>query len=174
MKTIRNVVILFVVFVFFACIPIFCTSNEHKLIASFPEQGIYYYFIPNFDINTFKKPQEIKESANGSYHIFVYNKDIPAKTFEYNNGYKIQDSAGDLLEMISVAINNHPNYYIVKGLSDENNSEVSLCEFKANNDQIKYLLNFDTGKFVKQLMFNNGQIGIGSICNPNYIPGRDI
>ena len=52
--------------------------------------------------------------------------------------------------------------------------EVSICELKKDNWQIRYILNPKTNKFEKQVIFNNGKLGITSICNPNYIPFQDI
>ena len=156
----------------FVCTLAFADNNQQKLLASYSSQGIYYYYMPNFDIKTFKKPKDVKP-VDSNYIIFIYAKDISSNNFSYRDEIKIENDPGYLFEMMLVGIKNEPTFFVNK-TTKNGEDEVSICELKKDNWQVKYILNPKTNKFEKQVIFNNGKLGITSICNPNYIPFQDI
>ena len=164
--------IIFISLLIFICISAFA-NNQHKLLASYPTQGIYYYYMPHFDINKFKKPNKVK-IVDSRYIIFIYNKNISANKFAYRNKIKIKDSPEYLYDMVMSGIDNLPIYYVNRIINQNGEVEINLCEFKKDYWQIKYMLNPKTNKFEKQIIFNNGKLGVTSICNPNYVPFQDI
>lgn len=144
-----------------------------EMIYSYPSQGIYYYYEPHFDINTFKKPTEVKP-ANFTYSLFIYSKKPNIQMFKTCNDIKIENDAGYLFDMLNAGIGNKPDYYLNRYV-DNDETVVNLCKIdNISNNQIKYILNPETGKFVKQIEFNNGDIHMGNICNPNWLPFGDI
>lgn len=156
----------------FVCIFALANNNQQKMLASYSSQGIYYYYIPNFDIKTFKKPKDVKP-VNSNYIIFIYDKEISSNDFSYRDEIKIENDPGFLFEMILIGIKNEPTFFVNK-TTKNGEDEVSICELKKDNWQIRYILNPKTKKFEKQVIFNNGKLGITSICNPNYVPFQDI
>ena len=76
--------------------------------------------------------------------------------------------------MVMSGIDNQPTYYVNRTINQNGEVEINLCEFKKDYWQIKYMLNPQTNKFEKQIIFNNGKLGVTSICNPNYVPFQDI
>lgn len=149
------------------------TKSETVLLYSYPKNGIYYYYISAFDIDNFKKPAEVKP-ANGIYNIFIYDKKISTAQLHHRDRYDIEDDSGYLLDMLSVGVENNPIAYVHRDNDVSGDVQVDVCIFESGNEQIRYLLNPETGKFVKQMRFNNGEIGILNICNPDYVPGQDI
>ena len=148
-------------------------NTQQKLLAAYPNQGIYYYYIPKFDINTFKKPKDV-ELFESNYTIFIYDKEIPHSEFAHRNKIKIENNSSGLFDMILTGIEKKPTHYVNRSVNENNDIEVSICKLKQDNWQIKYMLNPKTNKFEKQVVFNNGSYGITSICNPNYVPFQDI
>lgn len=155
------------------CVLVFANNNQNKLLASYSSQGIYYYYMPNFDIKTFTKPKEVK-SVDSRYVIFIYDKDLLTNNFAYRNKIKIENDSGYLYDMILVGIDNEPTHYVNRTINQNGEVEVNVCEFKKDNWQTKYMLNPQSNKFEKQIIFNNGKLGVTSICNPNYVPFQDI
>ena len=155
-------------------LPVFA-ENTPKLIKHYKSAGIYYYYMPDFDIKTFKKPPEVK-AANFIYNIFIFDKNLTAKSFTKRYNYNIEDDAGYYLDMMAIGIENSPTYFIHSYTAPKSphNEEVYICKLEKGNWQTKYILNPETSKFVKQVKFNNGSLGITSICNPDYIPFHDI
>lgn len=153
-------------------------SSEMKLLAKFPNAGFYYYYSPDFDIENFQKPKEITKSENGNYTIFIYDKVIPKEKFIYydNEDHNlIEDNASQLFSFLMNGINNKPSYYAYRSPDYEDcDIEKCICKFNPNNWQIKYVYQPEQAKYIKQLEFNNGELGITSICNPEYVPGQDI
>lgn len=147
--------------------------REQELLASFPNTGFYYYYDPNFDINTFKKPIEVTP-AETDYFIYIYDNPYNKEKFLKDFETPIEDNGGFLFSMLKVGIENKPHYFIHRTIDDNNMVEMSICEFKPNDWQVKYMLNPETDKFVKQVIFNNGELNIASICNPSYVPFHDI
>lgn len=162
--------VLLLLFVFNFNFP--CFAGE--IIHSYPSQGIYYYYEPNLNVNTFKKPSGV-EPADFTYNVFIYSKKLPRKNFKTFNDVKIENDAGYLFDMLSAGINNKPTYYLHRYTDYSDSVIVELCKLDySTNNQIKYILNPETGKFVKQVEFNNGKIHMGNICNPNWVPFHDI
>ena len=157
----------------FICVHTLANNNQMKLLASYPSQGVYFYYMPNFNIDTFKRPPKI-QPVDSRYVIFIYDKDISAKNFAYRNKIKIEDNPGYLYEMILIGIDNGPTHYINRTINQNSEAEVNVCKLKKDNWQTKYMLNPKTNKFEKQIIFNNGKLGVTSICNSNYVPFQDI
>ena len=164
--------IILIICLIFIGLLVFANNSQQKMLASYSSQGIYYYYMPNFDIKTFKKPKDVK-LVNSNYIIFIYDKDFPSNNFLYRDEIKIENDPSYLFEMILVGIKNEPTFFVSK-TTKNGEDEVSICELKKDNWQVKYILNPKTKKFEKQVIFNNGKLGITSICNPNYVPFQDI
>jgi len=170
----KKIFILFVL-LFSVAVPVLAT--EMKLLAKYPKTGFYYYYSPDFKFKDFNKPVEIN-TPSGEYTMFVYTKQVNPASFTQRHNYKIEDDFGYMFDMISVGIENQPLYYIRRQpnyIDDKpNDFKLEICQLKSDNTQIKYILDPVTNTLVKQLEFNNGELGIGSLCNPSYIPGQDI
>lgn len=146
---------------------------ETVMLYSYPKNGIYYYYVSDFNIDTFKKPEEVKPAENTVYHIFIYDKKLSAQQLNHRDRYDIMDDFGYLFDMISVGVENEPIAYVHRSLEDDE-VKVYACRFEQDNEQIRYVMNPETGKFVNQMRFYNGELGISNICNPNFVPGQDI
>lgn len=160
----------------FLGIPTF--AAEMKLLAKFPNAGFYYYYSPDFNVENYSKPVEITKSEDGNYTIFIYNREIPSDKFLYydnEDNEKIEDDYSQLFSFILNGINAKPSYYIYRS-PDYDDSEIEryICKFESNNLQVKYIYHPDLKRYIKQLEFNNGELGLASICNPEYKPGYDI
>ncbi len=170
----RKIIVVFGLILF--ALPTF--SSEMKLLAKFPNAGFYYYYSPDFNVENFQKPNEITKSEEGNYSIFIYNKEIPKEKFIYydNEDHNlIEDNGSELFSFLMNGINNKPSYYVYRSPDyEEDDVEKYICRFNPNNLQIKYIYQPEQAKYIKQLEFNNGELGITSICNPSYIPGQDI
>ena len=167
-----NKLIIIICLLITACIFLFAKSPQ-MLLASYSTQGIYYYYIPHFDINKFKKPEEV-QMVDSRYIIFIYDKEISTNEFAYRNKIKIENTPDFLYDMILIGIEKQPTHFINRTINQNGATEVNVCEFKKDDWQIKYMLNQQTNKFEKQIIFNNGKLGVTSICNPNYVPFQDI
>ena len=157
-------------------------NNSPYMIASFPKQGIYYYYYKNFKPENFSKPKEVVPVLNDSYTIFVYDKNLPADNFKKyeGNGHfaELEDDPGDMFQMQINGIKYRPKYYIYRHTGCTNSYEgkcIDICKLNfETNDQIKYTAHPWTGEIVKQMRFNNGSIGFPNVCNPDWIPKTDI
>lgn len=164
--------------------------KNKRLLHKYENQKIYYYYYKNFDPLKYEKPKEIETKEHEIYSIFIYDTNYLSDEFlgrniwnEKYHGYdyiKIQeDNGGWMFEMILTGISHKPKYFIRGKNGCENSSYEGdcpdICEFSPNsNKQIKYTINPFTGKIVKQMEFDNGPIGLGNICYPDWVPGMDI
>ena len=155
------------------CPTIFAKENTQKLIKHFKSMNIYYYYMPNLNIETFTLPTEVKSSED--YKIFIYDKEIPTKKITETDRLVIKDEPGFYFSMLISGIENQPTYFVNKYF-DYNSNEfiIDACKLEKGNWQTKYILNPETDKFVKQVKFNNGRFGITSLCNPDYVPFHDV
>lgn len=145
-----------------------------KLLHSYPAAGIYYYNIPDFKPESFVKPAEVKRN-DLNYTMFVYTKPVNASNFKSVDGQTILNEAGWLFSMLSVGLKNKPDYYVSSSLNEAGYERINICKLDhTNNNQIKYTNDTESGDIVKQMTFNNGEFNIGSVCNPDYVPGNDI
>ena len=159
-------------FLFF-CVVIPCFAAE-QLLHSYSSNGIYYYYIPDFNPEKYTKPIEVKYQDR-YYTMFVYSKPISADKLKNFKGNPINNETGFLFPMILTGIENKPDYYVFASLDQFNNEDIKIC--KLNNttyDQTMYTNKTETGEFIKQMTFNNGEFNVGSICYPDYVPGGDI
>lgn len=165
----KKVLSLFVLM--FLALPCFATS---KLLYSYPASGMYYYYIPDFKPESFTKPAEVKRN-DLYYTMFVYTKPVSVLGFKSVDGQTILNDAGWLFPMLRVGIKNKPDYYVFSSLNEAGYERINICKLDNKTyDQIKYTNDTESGDIVKQMIFNNGEFNIGSICNPDYAPGNDI
>lgn len=163
-------------------------NPKSRLISSYPKQGFYYYYYEKFNPLEFEKPEEIIP-VYGTYSMFVYDENLPESHFDgisiwnekikaYDNYMQIKDDGGYLFDMILVGLEFKPAYYVREHPNCHNGYNgkcLDICKFnKNNNKQIKYTLNPESGEIVKQMEFDNGEVSLGNLCNPDWIPGVDI
>lgn len=163
-------------------------NKDYRMLAEFPKQGIYYYYYKDFNPTKFKKPDEVIMD-DGSYTIFVYDENMydanfkermlwDDKTKSYHDYVDIKDEAGYMFDMIMNGVELKPKYFVRRHRDCLNSYEgkcIDICEFKeGTNLQTKYTANPWTGEIVEQMTFDNGPVGLGNICNPDWIPGMDI
>lgn len=147
------------------CLPVLATQG--KLIHSYSSIGVYYWYEPNFDVDSFKIPSEIKP-VDTMYTVYIYDQVKSPKAFKNYLGRNIEDDASNMFAMYLMGLNNTPIGYIHR-----DSQETIACTFKGN-EQTRYVMNPETNKLEKQMTFNNGDLGMISICNPNYLPWQDI
>lgn len=165
----KKVLSLFVLM--FLALPCFADS---KLLHSYPASGMYYYYIPDFNPESFTKPAEVKRN-DLYYTMFVYTKPVSVSSFKSVDGQTILNNAGWLFPMLTVGIKNKPDYYVFSSLNEAGYERINICKLDNKTyNQIKYTNDTESGDIVKQMIFNNGEFNIGSICNPDYVPGNDI
>lgn len=155
------------------CLTLPCFASA-KLLYSYSSNGIYYYYMPDFKPESFVKPAEVKRN-DLSYTMFIYTKPIGVDNFKSFNGQPILNKAEQLFSMLLVGINNKPDYYVFSSLNEAGYERINICKLDNKTyNQTKYTNDTESGDIVKQMVFNNGEFNIVSVCNPDYVPGSDI
>ena len=145
-----------------------------KLIHYYPSTSIYYYYSPDFKPESFVKPAEVKRT-NFSYSMFIYTKPLSASKFKTFAAQQIQNEPGFLYPMILIGIENKPDYFVFSTFNEYNHEIINMCKLDNKTyNQIKYTNQNESGQIKRQMSFNNGEFSIGSICNPDFVPGDDI
>ena len=164
---------LFTLFMHSYTIKSFASDTPQKIFA-YDNSGIYYYYSKHISVNYLNDMIGKINKTEDNFHIFIFNKNLNAKKFQYLNGYTVLDKIDYLFDMITIGINNHPKYYIRRTFDKNNHPKLDICEIKPLNIQIKYTLNPPTGELINKKIFYNGKLGILSICNPEYDKSNDI
>lgn len=165
----KKVFVLFVLL--FLALPCFASA---KLLYSYSSNSIYYYYMPDFKPENFKKPLEVQR-GDLSYTMFIYSNPVTADKFKSFDNQPIPNKADELFSMLIVGIKNKPDYYVFSSLNDAGYERINICKLDNKTyNQIKYTNDTENGDIVKQMVFNNGEFNIVSVCNPDYVPGSDI
>lgn len=159
----KRIFIILLLFVF--CLPVLATQG--RLLHSYLSIGVYYWYEPNFNIETFKISDQIKP-VNTIYTVYIYDQVKNPKVFKNYLGRNIEDDASNMFDMYLMGLNNIPVGYI-----HHDSQETYACTFKGD-EQTRYVMNPETNRLEKQMTFNNGELGIISICNPDYLPWQDV
>ena len=156
--------------------------KDYRKIASFPKQGVYYYYYKDFNPKNFRKPKEVIP-ANGSYTMYIYDENLYYNNFLGRSVWNKEEHAYDYIEikeddvrylydMHIVGLDLKPKYFVHE---DNKAKNIDICQFeKDSNLQIKYTIDKSTGKVINKIEFDNGPIGFPNACNPDWIPEMDI